>query len=167
MRSSERNGEAMNDLIINAEAQLQRNRLDKEALIKESFLLWYILVEGISCPDFTEEEINRLLKRNFGAYDTCYSNDSDFNFIIGWMMNLTFWHFGSSFTEKDGNRLLIKAYQNDTRNSLFKWAIRDVLNLNENEINNLKTDISLRFEQFYNYGTVIKEYFLDIINTAH
>ncbi len=82
-------------------------------------------------------------------------------------MSITFWYFNPSINEKCGNNLLIKAYHSNSKNSLFKWAIRNELRLTDNEISNLKIDISLRFEQFYNYGILIKNYFLDVINTPH
>ena len=54
-----------NDLIIEIEAKLTQYKLDKGLLIRETFTLWYILVEGRQCENFTEEEITALLKRNF------------------------------------------------------------------------------------------------------
>lgn len=61
----------------------------------------------------------------------------------------------------------MRAYKSDTKNSLFKWAVRSELNLKENEIANLKIDIYLRFDVLYNYGDLLKEYFLDVVGTTN
>lgn len=82
--------ENMNDLLIGIEAELQRNKLNKELSIKESFLLWQILVEGIACSNFSETDVKELFKNNFKTYKEYYTDDADFNFLIGWTMSLTF-----------------------------------------------------------------------------
>src|SRR5258708_1339557 len=153
----------LNDLIIDLEAKLLRDRLDKELLIKESFILWYILVEGVYCESFTEASLRNILIRNVEIYQSVYINDADFNFIMGWMISIAFWYFEPLITEGDGVRLLNKAYKNNPKNSLFKWAVRMELGLRDNETENLKIDIALRYDEFYNYGELIKDYFLDII----
>lgn len=157
----------VNDLMIELEAQLHKNKLNKGLLIREAFTLWYVLVEGVDCESFTEEEIIGLLKRNYSVYKSEFVNDSDYSFIMGWMISITFWYFDSAISKEYGNYLLMKSYQSNPKNSLFKWAVRSELNLRGNEINNLEIDISLRFDQIYNYGTLIKDYFLDVINTPH
>ena len=156
-----------NDLIIEIEAKLTQYKLDKGLLIRETFTLWYILVEGRQCENFTEEEITALLKRNFELYQAHYLNDADFHFIFGWIINVAFWYLDTNLNEEYGNELLNKAYRSNPKNKLFTWAIRHELNLKDNEVNDLKIDIASRFEQFYNYGTFIKEYFLNVINTPH
>ncbi len=158
--------ENMNDLLIGIEAELQRNKLNKELSIKESFLLWQILVEGIACSNFSETDVKELFKNNFKTYKEYYTDDADFNFLIGWTMSLTFWFFEEG-SEELGNKLLMRAYKSDTKNSLFKWAVRSELNLKENEIANLKIDIYLRFDVLYNYGDLLKEYFLDVVGTTN
>jgi hypothetical protein len=153
-----------NDLVIDLEAELLRNKLDKDLLIKESFILWYILVEGVCCDNFTERDIKVILMRNVETYQNFYANDADFNFIIGWMLTVAFWYFDPLLREEDGVRLLDKAYRSNPKNSLFKWALRKALRLKDDEIENLKIDIVLRYDHLYNYGTLIKEYFLEVMN---
>jgi hypothetical protein len=155
----------MNDLLIGIEAELQRDKFNKELLIRECFILWQILVEGIACSSFSETDVHELLKNNFKRYKEYYTGDPDFNFLIGWIANLTFWLFDDT-NEDSGNELLMKAYKSDPKNSLFKWAVRSRLNLKANEIANLKIDIRLRFDMLYNYGNLIKEYFLEVVSTA-
>jgi hypothetical protein len=153
----------LNDLVIGLEAKLSQNWLDKELLIKETFILWYILVEGIYCENFTEGNIKGTLIRNIEIYLSTYADDADYSFIIGWMLTIAFWYFDPLLKEEDGVRLLNKAYRSNPKNSLFKWALRDVLRLKDNEIENLRIDIASRYDQFYNYGDFIKEYFSDVI----
>jgi len=152
-----------NDEIIGMEAKVLQSKTDKALLITESFILWYILVEGFSCESFTESDINNMLMRNVRIYQSFYSNDADFSFIIGWMLSIAFWYFDPLLKEEDGIRLLNAAYKSNSKNSLFKWAIRKDLRLQDTEIENLKIDIDLRYDHLYNYGAFLKEYFLDII----
>src|SRR5258708_6149947 len=95
-----------NDLVIEMETKLSQQRVDKALLINESFILWYVLVEGISCESFTESEIKDILIRNVRIYQTYYTNDADFNFIIGWMLSIASWYFDPLLKEQDGIRLL-------------------------------------------------------------
>lgn len=152
------------DLIIGLEAKLNKNKSERSLLIKESFVLWYVLIEDIPCDDFKEKDIQTLLLRNVGIYQHSFNEDADFSFIVGWMTNVAFWYFQPVFTEEDGIRLLKDAHKRDPGNSLFKWAIRKELGLTEPDIMSLKMDIELRYDQFYNYGLLLKEYFLEIIN---
>lgn len=152
-----------NDLIIDYEAKIAQSRPDKEFLLRESFILWYILVEGMYCENFPEDDLKRLLIRNVRNYQRVYIDDPDFNFIIGWMVGIAFWHFAPLMKEEDGIRLLNKAYKSNPKNSFFKWAVRNELNLKDNEVEWLETDIAIRYDQLYNHGTLIKQYFLAII----
>lgn len=158
--------ESFNDLVIDYEAKLLQNEFDKELLIGETFVLWYILVEGIQCENFSEDDIKGILIRNVKIYQNGFINDPDFNFIIGWMVVIAFWYFTPLIEEDDGMRLLNKAYKSNPKNSLFKWVVRNELSLKDKEVALLKTDIVLRFDQFYNHGTLIRQYFLDVIS-AH
>jgi hypothetical protein len=153
----------LNNIIVQIEAELARNQLQKELLIKETFILWYILIEGISCENFEEKQISELLTRNFNLYQTNFSSDTDFCFILGWMITIAFWYFDADFNEEYGNQLLFKTYKNSPTNSLFKWAVRDQLNLDSAGIKKLKNDIQCRFLELYDYGPFIQNYFRDVI----
>jgi hypothetical protein len=104
--------------------------------------------------------------RNVEIYHRSYANDADFNFIIGWMLTIAFGYFDPMLKEKEGVILLDKAYHSNVKNSLFKWALRKELRLDDHEIEDLQIDILSRYDQFYGYGTFIKEYFLGVINAA-
>lgn len=158
--------EDFNNLLIDTEANLLKNRKDKDLLIKESFFLWYVQVEGINCESFEPDDIMRMLIRNVGLYREFYQDDPDYNFILGWMAGVAFWYFTPLIEEEDSILLLNKAYRSNSKNSLFKWAIRSELGLSKNEVGNLKNDIILWYDQFYDHGEVIKSYFLDIVNAS-
>ena len=83
MKSTDNIGNS-NDLIIELQAQLIGDKLNKELLIREIFALWYVLVEGVNCENFTEEDIKKLLIKNYSIYKVEYVNDADYNFIMGW-----------------------------------------------------------------------------------
>ena len=83
MKSTDNIGNS-NDLIIELQAQLIGDKLNKEVLIREIFALWYVLVEGVNCENFTEEDIKKLLIKNYSIYKVEYVNDADYNFIMGW-----------------------------------------------------------------------------------
>jgi hypothetical protein len=153
----------LNDMVIDIEAKLMQKRLDKHLMITESFMAWYILVEGVSCENFSTDDIKNILTRNIKVYQDNYINDADYNFIIGWMLTIAFWYFEPLLKEEDGIKLLDKAYRTNSKNSLFKWALRKVLRLKDSEIEDLKIDIASRYDQFYNYGTFVQEYFLEVI----
>jgi hypothetical protein len=152
-----------NGMVINLEALLLQKKANKEVLITESFIAWYILVEGISCENFSENDIQDILMRNVKEYKINFANDADYNFIIGWMLTVAFWYFDPLFKEEDGVVLLDRAYRSNPKNSLFKWALRKPLGLGDKEIKNLEIDIATRYDQFYKYGPSIKAYFFDII----
>jgi len=156
----------MNDYIIDLESQLSISPLNKKLLIQEAFALWYILLEDIECENFSEQALEKLLKKNYNNYKDHFSNDADYNFIIGWMMCVAFWYFDSKANENEGYLLLMKAYKSNPKNSFFKWAVRDQISLTNKEIEFLKTYISIRFEQFYDYGNLINEYFMGLIQSA-
>ena len=103
-----------------------------------------------------------ILIRNVTTYQNTYANDADYNFIIGWMLTVAFWYFDPLLKEGDGVRLLDRVYRSNPKNSLFKWAIRGELRLKDDEIKNLKIDIASRFNEFYNYGAFIQDYFTRI-----
>lgn len=155
--------EDYNSYLIDVKKNLERAPLDKYWLINEAFILWYTLVEGVACDDFSEDDRLRMLQDNFGLYKREYREDKDYSFIIGWMTGISPWFFGQSVDDEYGKHLLVKAYKSSAKNALFKWAIRDEIGLTNKEIEYLKIDILSRFNFFFNYGELIEEYFQDII----
>lgn len=149
-----------NDLLIALESEITKGNFEKEILIREVFVLWHILVENINCENFNENFIEILLRKKYKIFKDIFKNDSDFNFIMGWMLSVASWHFNNDLTEDDGYKLLYKAYKNDSKNSLFKWAVRGQINLSNDEIKRLNEDLKQNLNLYFNYGTLIREYFL-------
>ncbi len=123
-------------------------------------------MDGKICVEFDEVDLIKLLNRNIDVYFKTYRDETDFNFIVGWLVGIAFWYFEPLLEEQDSLKLLKAAYNSDRGNSLFKWAIRQALGLTMDEISNLELDIELRYDQFFNYSPLVKEYFLDIIHTG-
>jgi hypothetical protein len=155
----------LNELLIEIEANLKRAKTSKSLLIREVFTIWYILTESYPCENFKGDELIDLLRRNYSKFKNEYFDDPDYSFILGWMIGRSFWYFGDSIDENLGDILLRKAYKANSNNYLFKWAIRHEVGLSNEEIENLRTQLSVRFEYFYNYGLLIREYFIDVINS--
>lgn len=151
------------DLLIVFEAQLTKDKLNKAILIREVFALWYILIEGIRCKHFSENTIDALLKEKYKLIQHHFFRDSDFNFILGWMLSIAPWYFNNDFNEDYGYKLLYKAYDTNSKNNLYKWALRDHLNLGDNEIKRLNDDLKGNFDLYFNYGQMIREYFLSML----
>lgn len=152
----------LNDLVIELETKITYHN-SKDLLIQEAFIVWYMLTEGAPSSPYSEKDLLRLLKKNFETYQQYYTNDTDYSFITGWMMNVAFWHFRTSFDEDYGNQLLLKAYHHAPHNSLFKWSVRQDLGLNNHEVGRLQQDICGQFYQYYNYGEVIRNYFVGVV----
>jgi hypothetical protein len=153
----------LSDLVEAIETRIIHHHNNRELLIREAFIVWYMLSEGASSDQYSEKDLLQLLKRNFEIYQQHYTHDTDYTFLTGWMMHTAFWFFRSSHDESYGNQLMLRAWRRAPGNSLFKWAIRQDLQLQDREINMLQQDIRTQFNQYYNYGPVIRKYFLDIV----
>jgi hypothetical protein len=155
--------EDYNDLILEIFAEKTRRGHNRDLLIREVFILWYVLIEGIECQNFSSGQIQEYLFQNYNLFQKSFLKDNDYCFIVGWMISVSFWNFDPHGGEKDGYGLLYKVYKNQPRNSLFKWAVSDTLSLNDLEVLQLEGDILLNFSTYYNHGPHIKKYFLDMI----
>jgi hypothetical protein len=156
---------SVNDLLIEVKAKQSRSPNEKGLLIREMFLLWYALVEGVECENFSESDLTGMLNKCIEQYKVGFYNDADCTFMAGWIFSISFWILDSAFGEEEGKKMLIAAYKSQPTNKLFKWANRDELNLTKKEIETLGTELLNSFYQYYNYGPYIKEYFLDVIST--
>lgn len=150
-------------LVSEIEITIARQQYSRELLIRESFIVWHLLSETGHCEVYSEKDLLRLLKRNFEIYQQRFVHDTDYSFITGWMMQAAFWHFRTSLDESYGSALLLHAHQQAPYNSLFKWAVRQELRLPAREVARLQMDIRDRFEEHYNYGPVIRNYFLGLM----
>ncbi len=155
----------IDNFITSAEITLNDNPFDKKSLVNETFVIWYALVEGISCDNFDVKKLEDLLARNFDIFSTTCNNDPDFCFIMGWVINVAPWYFKSKkVDEENGVTLLKLAYNSRRDNPLFKWAIRNELGITAQEISELENRIKNGFENCFNYSEIIRFYFLDIVS---
>ena len=152
-----------NDLLIALGSELAKERFNKEFLIREMFALWYILVEGIECEDFNENLIHELLLIKYKLVQEMFGKFSDFNFLIGWMLTIAPWWFNNNLSEDDGYRFLYKAYKANSRNHLYKWALRDQVRLRDDEIQKLNNRVKENFSSYFDHGLMIKGYFISIL----
>lgn len=152
-----------NELLILLEAELVKDNLNKQIHIRHLFALWQALLEGINCEDFDKNFLVGQLNGKYDVFVKNFSKDADFNFMLGWILSISPWYFKNSLTEDDGSRLLYKAYKLDSKNSLFKWALRDQLNVSQKEIERLADDIRQNCNNYFSFGSKVQRYFLELI----
>jgi hypothetical protein len=152
----------INDHLIVLKAE--QNKIKVDALIEQTFLVWYSLVEGIDLESFSEKEVASILKQNYIIYKEKYRNDIDFTFVFGWILNVAPWYVDLSIDPKNGLELLREAYEASKENKLFKWAIRDQLKLDQTDLLVIEVELKTNFFAYYNHGELIKNYFQRILN---
>ena len=156
----------INDLLIKVKAKQSKSPNDKGLLIREIFLLWYALLEGVECENFSEAELTQMLNKCAERFKRSFYNDADCNFMVGWVVTTAFWILSESFVEEDGQKMLASAYKHNPTNTLFKWANRNELRLSIKEIDSLIAELQNKFSNYYNYGPYIKDYFLGIMPSS-
>lgn len=152
-----------NDLLIELNFQKTETGFDKDLLIRQSFILWYSLVEGYECESFDESELSRQLQDNFKIFKGEILKDADCIFIFGWAISISFWLFDKSIEESNGKNLLYNSYKLKPGNLLFKWAVRKELQLNNNEIDDIRERLQQDFDSYFDFGPVIRKYLLDLL----
>ena len=153
----------VNDLLIEVKANQSQSPNEKGLLIREMFLLWYALLEGVECENFSEPELTGILNKCVERFNASFYKDADCTFMLGWIVTITFWILGTVFTEQEGKKMLIAAYKSQPTNKLFKWANRNELKLSNKEIEHLVIELRNNFYNYFNYGPYIKEYFSEVI----
>ncbi|WP_207515616.1 hypothetical protein [Longitalea luteola] len=98
----------VNSLLIDVKAKQSQSEDEKGLLIREMFLFWYALLEGVECENFSGSELTRMLNRCIERYKAGFYNDADCTFMVGMVM-IAFWIFGTTFTEEEGVKMLIEA----------------------------------------------------------
>ena len=149
--------------IIDFEIKAKSNSLNKADLINESFIIWLILVEGFEIEAFDYITLQKIFKRNFQKGLIEYSDDDDFNFIYGWMLTVGEICIDGINNDEMGLKLLYKSYLNNRENLLYKWANRNTLKLSQKEIGNISNELKQNFVKYFNYYSIISDYFKDII----
>lgn len=154
----------VNDLLIEVKSKQSQLGEERAGLIREIFLLWYALLEDVKCENFSQTDLVVMLNKCIDRFELSFNNDADCTFMVGWTLVTAFWLFGTRFEENEGIVMLIAAYRTQPTSKLFKWAIRDELKLSNKEVVDLTTELKDNFYNYYNYGSYIKKYFLDVLN---
>lgn len=149
--------------IIDFEIKAKSNSLNKADLINESFIIWLILVEGFEIEGFDYSTLRKIFKRNFQKGLIDHNDDDDFNFIYGWMLTVGEICIDGINNDEIGLKLLYKSYLINTENVLYKWANRNTLKLSQKEIGNISNELKQNFVKYFNYYSIISDYFKDII----
>lgn len=130
-----------NDLLIEIAAEKTNDFVDRKLFIRQSFIVWYILLEGHICKDFKEADLRDQLQNNYRVFFSEFDEDPDCEFIYGWMINLSFWLFDDTIDESLGKNYMISAHKMRPTNLLFKWAIRDALHWENGEKAKMERDL--------------------------
>ncbi len=83
-------------------------------------------------------------------------------FILGWIYSVGFWLFEDEKMESKGKKYLLKASNLENRN-LYKWAIRDQLNLKSKEEVTLGAEAIHDLDLIFNNEFEIQNYFKKVI----
>ncbi|RWW96707.1 hypothetical protein [Flavobacterium cerinum] len=150
--------------INNFENEIFNNEIPSDViLLKQTFVVWYSLVEGNTKLD--EVWLQDILNRNTNLIRKHYPRDPNLLFLRGWMIEISSWLFDSE-DSNFGSKYLISAYKYCPNNLLFKWALRGSINLSKDELNIIKISIQNRFEDYYVDYRPIREYYQDMIKDS-
>jgi|SRR5690606_4089880 len=132
-------------------------------LVKQTFTVWYLIVEG--CSNLDDNILQSTLNRNINIINKFYSTEVYLLFLKGWMYQISPWFFDEKESSK-GDYYLEYAYKKEPDNLLFKWALRESLNINKNELKFIKFSIENDFHKYYIDYRLISEYFKRIIKDS-
>ncbi|WP_257667152.1 hypothetical protein [Parapedobacter tibetensis] len=132
-------------------------------LIKQTFVVWYLLVEGNDSLD--EHKLQSILNRNISIINKHYPNEPNLLFLRGLMLQISPWFFDEN-ENGDGEKYLKLAYKHHRDNLLFKWALRGSIDLPKEELMIIKSSIEKEFDKYYIDYQPIREYFKGIVETS-
>jgi hypothetical protein len=133
-------------------------------LIKQTFVVWYLLVEGNNCLD--KQRLQSILNRNISIINRFYPNEPDLLFLRGWMLQIISpWFFDENESNK-GEEYLKRAYKYHQDNFLFKWALRESIIPTKEELKIIKSSIKNDFYKYYVDCQPISEYFKGVVETT-
>ncbi|WP_256009121.1 hypothetical protein [Desertivirga xinjiangensis] len=133
---------------------------DSAALIKQTFIIWYLLVEGNT--DIEEDYLQQLLNRNMVLINKFYSKKPELLFLQGWMIKISPWHFNLE-SDDIGDKYLKLAYKYNPDNLLFKWALPEESHMTKTDAERLEASILENLNKFYINYRPIQEYFQNVV----
>lgn len=130
------------------------------ALVKQTFILWYLLVEGIN--EIEEDYLQQTLNRNIILINKFYPKNSELLFLQGWMIKISPWYFNLE-SDEIGDKYLRLAYKYNPDNLLFKWALSEESHTTKTTIERLEALILENLDKYYINYKPIQEYFKNIV----
>lgn len=147
--------------IQDAESEIKGEELPNAiALIKQTFIVWYLLVEGNS--DIEEDYLQQTLNRNITLINKFYPKNSELLFLQGWMIQISPWYFDLD-SEEIGDKYLRLASKYDPDNLLFKWALREGLHTTKNATERLEASVIENLDKYYINYKPIQEYLENVV----
>lgn len=129
------------------------------ALVKQTFIVWYLLVEGIN--ESEEDYLQQTLNRNIILINKFYPKNSELLFLQGWMIKISPWYFNLE-SDEIGDKYLRLAYKYNPDNLLFKWALSEESHTTTT-IERLEALILENLDKYYINYKPIQEYFKNIV----
>lgn len=130
------------------------------ALIKQTFLVWYLLVEGNT--EIEENYLQQVLNRNIILINKFYPTNSELLFLQGWMIKISPWYFKLE-SDEIGDKYLRLAYKYNPDNLLFKWALSEESNMTKTTTEKLEGLVLENLDKYYINYKPIQEYFKNIV----
>ncbi len=128
----------------------------KDPLLKQTFLVWYLLVEGST---ISEGYLQELLNRNIKLVNEFYSKNPTFIFLKGWMIGISPWYFDKDEID-NGDKYLNLASKLNPENLLFKWA---AINSRDSSESELRNNVLKNLRAYYIDYEPIQNYFQNIL----
>jgi hypothetical protein len=130
------------------------------ALIKQTFIVWYLLVEGND--EIEGDYLQRTLNRNIILINKFYPNNSELLFLQGWMIKISPWYFNLE-TDEIGDKYLRLANKYNPDNLLFKWALSEEAHTAKTATDRLEAMVLGNLDKYYTNYRPIQEYFKNIV----
>ncbi len=147
--------------IQEVESEIKEEKLpNSNALIKQTFIVWYLLVEGNN--EVEGDYLLQTLNRNIVLINKFYPTNPGLLFLQGWMIKISPWYFNLD-SDEIGDRYLRLAYKYHPDNLLFNWALSEESNMNKITVERLEALVLENLDKYYINYQPIQEYFRNIV----
>lgn len=142
------------------ESEIKEEKLPNNiALIKQTFIVWYLLVEGND--EIEEDYLQQVLNRNITLINKFYPKNPELMFLQGWMIKISPWYFNLE-SDEIGDKYLRLAYKYNPDNLLFKWALPDP-HTTKAITERLEALVLENLNKYYINYMPIQEYFKNVV----
>ncbi len=147
--------------IQEVEPKIKEEKLPNNiALIKQTFIVWYLLVEGNN--EIEEDYLQHILNRNIILINKFYPKSPELLFLQGWMIKISPWFFNLEYDDI-GDKYLRLAFKYNPDNLLFKWALQDETGTDKTTTERLEALVLENLDKYYVNYLPIQEYFKNVI----